>query len=150
MKFCIMHFASSILRFLFHKFYFQNCCMKYYWCYLDAVSWSCREFNSLKKRYTSLLPRTNTFSENRIIRSVVSRKVDYHVLFGARSEKPKVLFGARGEKRTNLFDAKWQLRKILFGSQMVKKLLLPEIIKWSPLSHTSLSWRPSLLKRVDD
>ena len=38
------------------------------------------------------------FSENKIIRSVVGRKVDGQILFGARSKKPKILFGARGEK----------------------------------------------------
>ena len=37
MKFCITHFASILFRFFFQKFYFQNCCMEYYWCYLDAV-----------------------------------------------------------------------------------------------------------------
>ena len=46
------------------------------------------------------------FSENKIIRSVVGRKVDGQILFGARSEKSKILFGARGEKRKNLFGAK--------------------------------------------
>ena len=46
------------------------------------------------------------FSENKIIRSVVGGKVDDHILFGARSEKPKILFGARGEKLQNLFGVK--------------------------------------------
>ena len=59
---------------------------------------SCREFNSLQNRYTALLHRTNTFSENKIIRSVVGGKVDGQILFGVRNEKPKILFGARGEK----------------------------------------------------
>ena len=80
--------------------------MEYYWCYLDAVQPSCREFNSLQKRYTALLPRTNTFSENEIKQSVVGGKVDGQSLFGARSEKPKILFGARGEIWKNLFGAK--------------------------------------------
>ena len=39
---------------------------------------------------------------------MVSRKVDGHILFGAR-----------GEKRKNVFGAKWRLRKHLFGSQRV-------------------------------
>ena len=78
---------------------------------------SCREFKIIQKRYTALLHRTNTFSENKIIRSVVSRKVDGQILFGARSKKPEILFGARGEKRKSLFGAKWQLLQNLFGSQ---------------------------------
>ena len=56
---------------------------------------SCREFNFLQKRYTALSHRTNTFSENKIIRSVVGEKVDGQILFGARDEKPKNLFGAK-------------------------------------------------------
>ena len=78
---------------------------------------SCRELNFLQKRYTALLHRTNTFSENKIIRSVVGRKVDSQILFGARSKKPKIVFAARGEKRKNLFGAKWQLRKNVFSSK---------------------------------
>ena len=66
----------------------------------------CREFNSLQKGYTTLLHRTNTFSEIKIIRSVVGGKVDGQILFGTRSEKPKILFGARGEKPKILFGAK--------------------------------------------
>ena len=69
---------------------------------------SCRELDSLQKRYTALLHRTNTFSENKIIRSVIGRKVEGQILFGARSKK-----------RKNLFGAKWYLRKNLFGSQRV-------------------------------
>ena len=56
---------------------------------------SCREFNSLQKRYTVLLRRTNTFSENKIIRSVVGGKAYGKILFGARGEKPTILFGAK-------------------------------------------------------
>ena len=64
---------------------------------------SCREFNSLQKRYTALLHRANTFSENKIRRSVVGEKDDGQILFGTRSEKLKILFGTRDEKRKNLF-----------------------------------------------
>ena len=67
---------------------------------------SCREFNSLQKRYTALLHRTNTFFIKQ--NHTVGGKVDCQILFGARSEKPKILFGA-----------KWQLRKMLFLSQRV-------------------------------
>ena len=65
-----------------------------------------REFNSLQKRYTALLRTTNTFSENKIIRSVVGGKVDGQMLFGIRSEKPKMLFGTRDEKREKFFGTK--------------------------------------------
>ena len=56
---------------------------------------SCREFNSLQKRYTALLHRTNTYSENKIILLVVGGKVDDQILFGTRSEKQKNVFGAK-------------------------------------------------------
>ena len=82
----------------------------------------CIEFNSLQKRYTALyIIGPILFSENKIIRLVISEKVDGQILFGARSEKPKMLFGARGEKRKNLFGAKWQLQKNLFDCQRVKE-----------------------------
>ena len=57
----------------------------------------CTEFNSLQKRYTALLHRTNTFLENKIIWSVVGGKVDCQILSGTRSEKPKILSGTRDE-----------------------------------------------------
>ena len=61
---------------------------------------SCREFNSLQKRFTALVHRTNTFfSENKIIRSVVGGNVEGPLLFGARSKTQKMLFGTRDEKR---------------------------------------------------
>ena len=49
---------------------------------------------------------SSLFSENKIIRSVVDRKVDGQSLFGARNEKPTILFNARGEKPKILFGAK--------------------------------------------
>ena len=58
---------------------------------------SCKEFNSLQKRYTALLHRTNAFFQK--IKLVVGGKVDGQILFGIRSEKPKILFGTRDEKR---------------------------------------------------
>ena len=59
-----------------------------------------------EKRYTALYIGPILFSENKIIWSVVSGKVDGQILFGAKSETLKILFGARGEKRKNLFGAK--------------------------------------------
>ena len=56
------------------------------------------------------------FSEDKIIRSVVSGKVDGQILFDTRSEK-----------RKNLFGTKWQLRKILFGSQRVNGTIYSSI-----------------------
>ena len=108
-------------EFLWLNFFFKNFCMEYYWCYLDAVSPSSWEFNSLHKRYTALLHRKKYFfSENKIIRSVVGEKVDGHILFGARSENPKILFGARGEKR-KIYLMPNELQKNVFGSQRVKQ-----------------------------
>ena len=51
---------------------------------------SCREFNSLQKRYTNFYIGPILFSENKIIRLVIGGKVDGQILFGARSEKPKI------------------------------------------------------------
>ena len=60
-------------------------------------------------------------SENKIIRSVVSRKVDGQILFGARSEKPKILFGERGEKRKSYLVPNDSYEKMYFA---VKRLIL--------------------------
>ena len=117
---CIMHFAISLLRICLTKFYSRIFVCNTIGAIQMLFSPCCREFNSLQKRYIALLHRTNTFSENKIIRSVVGGKVDGQILFGIRSEKPKILFGARDQKRKNLFGAKLQLRKILLGSQRVK------------------------------
>ena len=73
-----------------------------------------------KKRYTALLHRTNTFSENKIILSVVGGKVDGQNLAGTRSEKPKILSGTRDEKRKNLSGTKLHVGKKVPGSQRVK------------------------------
>ena len=48
---------------------------------------SCREFNSLQKRYAALLIEPILFSENKI---VVDEKVDGYILFGARGKKRKI------------------------------------------------------------
>ena len=84
----------------------------------------CREFNSLQKRYTALFHRTNTFSENKIKRSVIGGKVDDQILSGTRSEKPKILFGTKLQFPKILFDTKLQFPKILFGSQRVRVSLV--------------------------
>ena len=62
---------------------------------------SCREFNSLQKGYTTLLHRTDTFSENKIIRSVVGGKVDgvkFYLVPGVRNQKFYLMPGVRNEK----------------------------------------------------
>ena len=94
--------------------------MEFYWCYLDAFSPYCREFNSLQKNIQPFYIGPILFSENKIIRSVVGGKVDGQIWYGIRSEKPKILFGTRDEKWKNLFGAKWQLRKFYLA---VKGLL---------------------------
>ena len=120
MTFCIMHFASSLLRIFFKNFTSRICVWSMVLsrcCFHQLVEYSI----IYKKDIQHFFIGPILFSENKIIRSVVGRKVDGHILFDARSEKPKILFGARGEKRKNLFGAKWQLRKIVFGSQRVNK-----------------------------
>ena len=61
MKFCIMHFESSNLRIFFSKKITSGI---FIWNTIGAIkmlfSPSCREFNSLQKRYIALLHRTNT------------------------------------------------------------------------------------------
>ena len=91
----------------------------------------CREFNSLQKRYTALLHRTNTFAENKIIRSVVGGKVDGQILSGTRSEKSKILSGIRDEKR-----------KIYFApNEFQKKILAVKGLKQinNPISYFAIS-----------
>ena len=95
------------LRIFWLKFCFKNFCMKYYWCYLDAVFTILQRIKfSTKIGIQHFYIGPILFPENKIIRSVVGGKVDGRILFGAMSEKPKILFGARGEKRINLFGAK--------------------------------------------
>ena len=71
MRICIMHFASSLLRIFwaplsFLEFLYEILLVLSRCCFHHIVE------NSIlyKKRYTVLLHRTNTFSENKIIRSV--------------------------------------------------------------------------------
>ena len=60
----------------------------------------CRELNSLQKRYTALLHSTNTFSENKIIRSLVGGKVDgkFYLAPGVRNRKFYLAPGMRNGK----------------------------------------------------
>ena len=100
MKFCIMHFASSLLRFLFSKillpeFLYEVLLMLSRWCFHHLVENSILYKKDIQHFYIGPI----LFSGNKIIRSVVSGKVDGQILFGARSEKPKFVFGARGKKR---------------------------------------------------
>ena len=48
---------------------------------------SCREFNSLHKRYTALLHKTNTFSENKIMWSAEKLAVKFYLAPGVRNRK---------------------------------------------------------------
>ena len=107
MKICIIHFASSLLRIFLAKMFFQEILygvllVLYKCCFHHLVE------NSIlyKRDIQHFCIGPLLFSENKIIRSVVGRKIDSQILFGARSEKPKILFESRGEKRKNLFGAK--------------------------------------------
>ena len=124
MKICIMHFASSLLSLFlaenfFLEFLYEILLVLFRCCFHHILENSILYKKDIKPFYIGPI----LFSENKIIRSVVGRKVDGQILFGGRSEKPKILFGTRDEKRKNLFGTKWQFRKILFGSQRVNEWL---------------------------
>ena len=107
-----MHFASSLLKFFPQKYYFQNFAMEHY-LMLSRCCFHYLVANSIlykKKVLQHFYIGTILFLENKIILSVIGRKVDGQILFGARSEK-----------RKNSFRAKWQLWTNLFGSQRVKQ-----------------------------
>ena len=121
MRICIMHFTSSLLRIVVANKFF----LEFLYGILLVLSRCCFHHlveNSIlyKKDIQHFYIGPILVSENKIIWSVVGRKVDGEILFGTRSEKQKILFGTRDEKRKNLFGTKWQLRTILFGSQRVK------------------------------
>ena len=55
MRICIMHFASSLLRIFLATLSFQNFCMEYYLCYLDAVFTILQRIQfSTKKIYSTI------------------------------------------------------------------------------------------------
>ena len=102
MKICIMHFTSSLLRIVlakknFLEFLYRILLVLSRCCFHHLVENSILYTKDIQPFYIGPL----LFSENKIIRSVVSRKVNCQILFGARSEKPKILFGARGEQQKN-------------------------------------------------
>ena len=108
MKVCIMHFPSNFLRIVFFS---EKIPQELLYGVLLVLSRCCFHHlveNSIlyKKDIQHFCIEPIFFSENKIIRSVVGRKVDGQILFGARSEKSIILFGAMGEKRKNLFGAK--------------------------------------------
>ena len=118
-----MHFASSLLRnFLatipFLEFLYGILLVLSRCCFHHIVENSMLYKKNIQHFYVGPI----LYSENKIVRSVVSGKVDGQILSGTRSEKLKILFGTRDEKRKNLFGTKWQFRKILFGSQRVNWL----------------------------
>ena len=100
MRICIMHFASSFLRIFLATIFF----LEFLYEILLVLSRCCFHHlveNSIlyKKDIQHFYIRPILFSENKIIRSVVGRKVDGQILSGTRSEKPKILFSTRDEKR---------------------------------------------------
>ena len=104
--------------------------MEYYWCYLDAVFTI--QF-STKKDIQHFYIGPILFSENKIIRSVVSGKVDGQILFGARSEKPKILFGARGEKRKIYLVPNDSYEKFYLAVKGLITNLEPASMKWGTM-----------------
>ena len=73
--------------------------MEYYWCYLDVVSPSCKEFNSLQKRYTALLHRTNTFFRKSYGRwSAEKLTAKFYLAPGVRNRKFYLAPGMRNGK----------------------------------------------------
>ena len=59
---------------------------------------SCREFNSLQKRYTELLHRTNTFFRNKIMWSAEKLMVKLYLAPGVRNRKFYLAPGKRTGK----------------------------------------------------
>ena len=107
MRICIVHFARSLLRILlgtlpFLEFLYGILLVISRCCYHHIVENSILYKKDIQHFYIGPI----LYSENKIIRSVVSRKVDGQILSGTRSEKPKILSGTRDEKRKNLFGTK--------------------------------------------
>ena len=104
MPICIMHFASSLLRIFlatlsFLEFLYGILLVLCRCCFHHTVENSILYKKDIQHFYIGPI----LHSENKIIRSVVGRKVDGQILSGTRSEKPKILSGTRDEKRKNLF-----------------------------------------------
>ena len=107
MQICIMHFASSLLRIFlatlsFLEFLYGTILVLSRCCFHHIVENSILYKKDIQHFYLGPI----LYSENKIIRSVVGRKVDGQILSGTRSEKPKILSGTRDEKRKNLFGTK--------------------------------------------
>ena len=102
-----MHFASSLFRILFAKFFFLEILygillVLFRCCFHHIVENSILYKKDIQPFYIGPI----LLSENKIILTVVGGKVDGQNLFDTRSEKLKILFGARDEKPKNLFGAK--------------------------------------------
>ena len=101
MKFCIMHFESSILRIFFSKNYFRNFCMEYYWCYQDAV------FTILQRIQFSTKKIYSTFTQDQyFIQKIKSYgqwsaeklTVKFYLAPGVRNRKFYLAPGMKNEK----------------------------------------------------
>ena len=114
MRICIMYFASSLLRIFLAKIVFLEFLYEILLVLSRCSFHHLVENSILNKKYIQpFYIGPILFSENIIIRSVVSGKVDGQILFGARGETPKILFGARSEKPKILFGARGEKPKIL-------------------------------------
>ena len=77
--------------------------MEYYWCYFCCCFHHVVENSILyKKDIQKLYIGPILFSENKIIRSVISGKVDGQILFGTRSEKQQ-FYLAPGMRNGNIY-----------------------------------------------
>ena len=82
---------------------------------------SCRKFNSLQKRYTALCIGPILFSENKIIWSIVGRKlmVKFYLVPGVRNRKFYLVPRVRNGKIYSVPNDSYE--KKLFGSQRINK-----------------------------
>ena len=118
MKFFIIHFASSLLRILLSKILLPEILYGVL-LVLSRCSFHHLVENSIlyKKDLQHLCIGPILFSENKIIRLVVSGKVDGQILFGARSEKLKIVFDARDENWKNLLVPNDSYEKFIWQSK---------------------------------
>ena len=94
MNFCIMHFASSLLRFFFNNFTSRICV----WSTIGAIQMLFHHLvdNSIIYKKNFYIGQI-LFSENKIIRSVVCGKVDGQILLvpGVKNQKFYLVPGMR-------------------------------------------------------
>ena len=96
-----MHFASSLLRIFFDYIFFQNICMEYYWCYLDAVFTILQRIQfSTKKIYSSLTQDQYFFQKIKSYGrwSAEKQTVQFYLVPEVRNRKFCLVPGVRNRK----------------------------------------------------